>query len=330
VIAMPTEERSLRTGREPFYRASKRLAVIFVVMAVAVFILTSLSLYLILRGDLQRGEGESESESDRVAVQRVNQSLRIALPLIDLAGVLVLTGLGYWYARRTLKPLRQTYEAQKRFVANASHELRTPLAIMKGDFQLALRRPEASKEALESGIEEVDRISGIVDDLVTLSRMDAQQEVLRLSRVDLSVLVEESVRKMTSFAQLLEVTMTSRVEPGIFTSGDRSALQRALYNVVKNAIEHSGEGAAVSVGLRRQAATAVITVVDTGRGMAPADVRRVFELFHRSDDVRGDGRAGGLGMPIAKLIVEAHHGSITLTSEPGRGTEVSITLPTTA
>ena len=312
------------SGRGPFYRASRRLAIVFVSLAVAVFALTSISLYLVLRSDLQR---QTEGESDRLAVERVNQSIRLALPLIAAGGIVVITGLGFWYAHRTLRPLRESYDAQKRFVANASHELRTPLAIMRGDFELALRDPSSSREALVSGIEEVDRIDGIVDDLVTLSRLDARQEDLRLDDTDLSTLVAEGARKMEAFAQLNGATVRAEVLPGIRARADEAALQRALYNLVKNAIEHGGAGTTVTVSLHRAGGAAELTVADTGQGMDAADAARAFDLFHRAREARGDGSAGGLGLSIVRRIVEAHHGTVALASEPGRGTVVTVRLP---
>jgi signal transduction histidine kinase len=311
-------------GQGPFYRASRRLAIVFVSLAVAVFVLTSVSLYLVLRSDLQP---QSEGESDRVALGRVNQSIRLALPLIAAGGIVVITGLGFWYAHRTLRPLRETYDAQKRFIANASHELRTPLAIMRGDFELALRDPSGSRDALESGIEEVDRINGIVDDLVTLSRLDARQEELRLDEVDLSALVTEGVRKMEAFAQLHGVAVRADVQRGIMARADDAALQRVVYNLVKNGIEHGGGGAGVTVSLRRQGGSAELTVADTGQGMAAADAARAFDPFHRAGEARGDGSAGGLGLSIVRRVVEAHHGTVTLASEPGSGTVVTVRLP---
>lgn len=319
--------------REPFFRASVRLGVMFVVLSAAIFALFSATLYLSFAHDLNKSLREEEAtdlpEADAARDRTEHQSqavLRRQIFLLDGAALVLLAGLGYWYTRRTLKPLRETHEGQKRFVANASHELRTPLAIMKGDFELAMRKPdERAPAAVQSGLEEVERMSGIVDDLLTLSRIDAHQERLEFAPTDLSELAREAAAKMSSYAELHEATLATSAASPVTVSADAAALQRAIFNLIKNAVEHGGAGSTVDVGVEREDGRARLVVADSGKGMSAAEQAHLFDRFYRPG--QNGSSPGGLGMPIAKWVVEHHHGKIAVTSGSGRGTEVRVTLP---
>jgi signal transduction histidine kinase len=254
------------------------------------------------------GEREAEVETE-LARESIN---RLRWQLVALDGVIIVAvgALGYWYARRTLRPIRDLYGAQKRFVADASHELRTPLAIMKADFEVALResgppgdeREAELTEAVRDGLDEVDRMGASVDDLLTLSRIDAHQEELRFAQVDLAAIVRRTA--------------------------DAAHLERALRNVVRNAIEHSAAGDEVSLTLTVTGDAALLRVADSGAGIAAADLDHVFDRFYRSDSSRSRNGAGsGLGLAIARWIVERHGGVITVESEQGIGTTVVLRLP---
>ena len=160
---------------------------------------------------------------------------------------------GLLYARSTLRPIRESVAAQKRFVADASHDLRTPLAIMKAEFEVALRRPdldEATRPVLVSGLEEVDRMSGMVEDLLTLSRIDAHQEPLAREPLDLVALARQTVDELSALAASGGVRCGAEAAGDALAVGDEGHVRRALRNVVRNAVEHSPPGATVEVAVR--------------------------------------------------------------------------------
>ena len=161
--------------------------------------------------------------------------------------IVIVVGVGgLLYARSTLRPIRESVAAQKRFVADASHDLRTPLAIMKAEFEVALRRPdldEATRPVLVSGLEEVDRMSGMVDDLLTLSRIDAHQEPLAREPLDLAALARRTVDELGALAATGGVRLRADAGGEARAVGDEGHVRRALRNVVRNAVEHSPSGA---------------------------------------------------------------------------------------
>ena len=331
-----------------FARASTRLVILFTAIIVLLVCVSGVVMYLNVKTNIaevaRSGEGgESGSESDLAS--RSISRLRWQLLALDGALIVTVGALGLWYARRTLRPIRELYGAQKRFVADASHELRTPLAIMKADFEVALLgvgggqgaagppgETEELRESLRSGLEEVDRMSAIVDDLLLLSRIDAHQEELRFAPVDLAELVRDTAEGMRTMAERAGVAVAVSAPDGSVSAFvDAAHLERALRNVVRNAIEHSSAGDAVQVSLSAVGATAVIGVADQGVGIAAADVEHVFDRFYRSDTSRSRDRGGsGLGLAIARWIVERHGGAITVASTPGQGTTIAFELPLAA
>ncbi len=318
-----------------FARATLRLAALFAVIVVLLIVVSGVVLYWAVSSDIQRviasGPVTGESEQDRV-----NQSvtrLRWQLVIVDGIAIIAVGGVGLWYARRTLRPIRETYAAQKRFVADASHELRTPLAVMQAEFEVALRGREqgaAARPVLESGLEEVGRMSAIVDDLLMLSRIDAHQEELSLTTLDLAALAGAAVDGLRALADQSGVTLAFDAQGAPAVNGDAPHLERAVRNVVKNAVEASPRGGTVSVTVEAGRGEARVAVTDPGPGIAPADRERVFERFYRADAARPRAGGSGLGLAIVRWTVDSHDGDVRVAASEGDGTTVVITLPLAA
>ena len=330
-------------GPDVFARATTRLVVLFTAIVVALVVVSGVVMYLTVRtnitGVVRDRSGERGVEVERELASQSISRLRWQLVALDGVIIVAVGALGFWYARRTLRPIRELYGAQKRFVADASHELRTPLAIMKADFEVALRdeaggqvpaeQTDELREALGSGLEEVDRMSAIVDDLLLLSRIDAHQEELRFAPVDLVELVRGTAAGMRTIGEKVGVAVAVTAPSGAVTAvADAIHLERALRNVLRNAIEHSSPGGGVNVALTVAGDAAVVRVTDQGVGIAAADLDHVFDRFYRADSSRSRDRGGsGLGLAIARWIVERHGGAITAQSTQGQGTTMALHLP---
>lgn len=216
--------------------------------------------------------------------------------------------------------LDRAFQAQRRFVADASHELRSPLTILKGDIDVALRRertPEEYRAALESGREEVDRMTALADNLLTLARADAGMPAEKMRLVDLAPIVFRVVERVARAAAAAQVSVTVEAAPTP-VRGDESLLERALGNLVENAIRYSPTGSRVAVRCGVDDSTAVLEVEDAGPGIDPEHVPHVFDRFYRADPARSRGAGAGLGLPIARAITEAHGGRLELVrAQPG-------------
>jgi signal transduction histidine kinase len=318
-----------------FARAQTRLVLLFVTLVIVIIVVTSVLLYFAVKSDLSalalRSEGGGDGETEQEYVTRRLGTLRWQVVAVDAVLVVLIGAGGLVYARRTLKPIRDNVAAQKRFVADASHDLRTPLAIMKAEFEVALRRPgldEVARPVLVSGVEEVDRMSGMVDDLLTLSRIDAHQEPLAREPLDLAALARATVGELATLAAAGGIELQAGGDDRVVAAGDEGHVRRALRNVVRNAVEHSGRGSAVEVEVRRSPGGAEAVVTDHGDGMPPEVLAHVFDRFYRADVARSRVRGGsGLGLAIAHWALRGMGGDLQVESREGRGTRVTLTLP---
>ena len=318
---------------DTFARATWRLAALFGGIVVVLVVVSTILLYLTFTADVHNVIDKrvfNEVRERQLFTQAITR-LRYEVLAIDGVVFLVIGVTGLLYARRTMKPIRDALDNQRRFIADASHELRTPLAIMKADFDLA-RTGEGDVEelraAVENSAEEVDRMSTIVADLLMLSRIDAREEQLARTRVDLDALVEATVAKLGALAALHDVRMEFGGGHQTIAAADADRLQRALLNLCKNAIEHSPDSGDVALRLTREHDQAVIEVEDGGSGMTPEQLAHAFDRFYRADRSRSSPVGNsGLGLPIAKWIVEAHGGTLALASRPGEGTVATVRLP---
>lgn len=229
-----------------------------------------------------------------------------------------------------LSRLSASMEEQRRFTADASHELRTPLSIMRGEIDTTLRSHDLAPDArpaLESLGEEVDRMSGLVSDLLTLSRMDAGSAELSRERVRLAELCDKVAGRFSARAAAKAVTLDVQGED-LTVWADLDLLDRMIGNLVDNAIKYSPPGGLVRLAVRRDGDWADMTVADSGAGIAPEDLPHVFERFWRADKARARAEGGaGLGLSICRWIAEAHCGSIAASSHPGGGTTITVRLP---
>ena len=316
-----------------FARARRRLALLFAALVVVLVVVSSVFMYLTVRADIRAAASGAyqDSESEQAFVSRSLGSLRWQLVAVDAVIVIVVGAGGLLYARSTLRPIRESVAAQKRFVADASHDLRTPLAIMKAEFEVALRRrdlDEATRPVLLSGVEEVDRMAGMVEDLLTLSRIDAHQEPLAREPLDLVALARQTVDGLSALAASGGVVLGADATGDAFAVGDEGHVRRALRNVVRNAVEHSPPGATVEVSVRLTGAGAQVVVTDHGEGMPPEVLDHVFDRFYRGDAARSRARGGsGLGLAIAHWALRGMGGDLSVESQVAAGTRVTLTLP---
>ncbi len=223
--------------------------------------------------------------------------------------------------------------SRREFVANVSHELRTPLTTIKAYTETVIsgnfEDKEVSKRFLEVVVDEVDRMTRMVSDLLMLSQLDHGRMSLKITRVRLESLLKRVSYKMEMNAkeqkQTLKLTLRGEI-PDI--AGDSDKLEQVLTNILSNSIKYTQEGGRIDMIAGSMGSNVYIRIIDNGIGIAPEDQKHIFERFYRADKARTRTAGGtGLGLAIAAQIIELHNGKITLASELGRGTEVSVLLP---
>lgn len=243
--------------------------------------------------------------------------------------VLALGGMGsYILARRTLEPIEQAHEAQSRFTSDASHELRTPLAVMKTELEVALRDQHLSneemRELLASNLEEVNKLSRLSQTLLHLSRMN--HDAIKKKRIAIDDLAESVAARLNKTSRRIVVVPHSKT---LYAYANPESIEELLTILLDNALKYSPENSPVEVALSRRNKRAQITVTNAGEGIDPKDLPHIFDRFYRADSSRTSGAKSGygLGLSLAKKIVELHHGDLSVTSAKNQDTTFMVSLP---
>ena len=223
-------------------------------------------------------------------------------------------------------------QSRNQFISNASHELKTPLSAMKVLLQTLMYQdvynPEMQKEFLTDINSEIDRLTAIVGDLLTLVHIDSGRTELRAELMRLEELVADTIRRIRPLANQRDITMESIIRDKIETMADAQKLSQVLYNLLDNAVKYTPDGGRVRIELSRNGRKAVIKVSDTGIGIPKTDQLHVFDRFYRVDKARARATGGtGLGLAIVKQIILLHEGNITVTSEEDNGSVFTVELP---
>lgn len=229
----------------------------------------------------------------------------------------------------TFARLETAFAQQKQFASDAAHELRTPVTVMLTQTQAALNRERSAeeyKQTIEACQRAAQRMRKLIESLLELARFDAGQEVLKRAQFDFSTIVADGVDLVQPLADERGVKTHSEISP-LEITGDSERLAQVVTNLLTNAIQFNRPGGEVRARLGSKGGLAVLEISDTGAGIAPGDLPRVFERFYRADAARTGGGSAGLGLSICKAIVEAHGGTIEAASEPGSGSTFTVRLP---
>jgi len=228
-----------------------------------------------------------------------------------------------------LARLERSFTAVRHFSADAAHELRTPLTILKGEMEVALRSSRSEDEyrqIITSCLEEVDRLSALVQDLLFLARSDSGNVTGLDTSVDLSTVFTEVVQPLRALAEAATVSFTASSSSPLWIHGNASMLFRLIFNLGENAIKFTPAGGQVELLLHQQDNEAVLQIKDTGSGIPPEEQTRIFDRFYRGDPARSRGGTG-LGLALVRSIVLLHKGQISVESEVGKGTCFRLVLP---
>ncbi len=267
------------------------------------------------------------SEARRITAERLHERLSVPNQHDEIGRLAAV--INEAFAR-----LESSFDQLRRFTADASHELRTPLSVIRGIGEAGLgetRTPAEYKEAMGSMLEEVDRLSNLVDTLLRLSRGDAGTVRLVRTPVDVGQLAREVASSLGILAEERSQHVTVDAPAGISVTADRLVLREAIANVLDNAIKYSPRDSSIRIRLYENGNEAHLTVADEGPGIAADDRQRIFDRFFRLDEARSRDDGGvGLGLAIAKWAVEANGGSISVEAGASGGSVFRIVLPVSA
>lgn len=257
-----------------------------------------------------------------------------ATSALAVLGVIALTfaaGIGYVLSGGAMKPVREAYERQRQFAADASHELRTPLAVVLASADLL--RSDTSitspflKQVIEDVRDEVKKMTKLVGDLLTVARTDGKANQLKISHMDIVSAARQTVRIMRPFAEKKDIVIEEVLPKKLEIYADEQKIRQLILILVDNAVKYTQEHGKIKVSLMAEKGEIHLTVADNGIGIEPEHRERIFDRFYRVDKARSRRMGGnGLGLAIARGIVEAHHGEISLESAVNEGTTFHVRL----
>lgn len=327
-----------------FRSATLRLTGWYILILMTLSIIFSIAIYRVMSDEIQthleRFQTNLQQSQDfapppirMTASLRDNEvrdataNLSIELVYVNLL-VLLVGGFGsYFLARRNLLPIEKAHEAQSRFTSDASHELRTPLAVMKTELEVALRDDSATidslKEILSSNLEEVDRLSRLAEMLLNLSRLDHAK--LKLGPISLNRITRSIIK---DFGQSPDrISFTSKKH--LIVNGNEMAVADLIKVLIDNAVQYSPKDSQISIKVSKFEHYAKFEISNTGPGIKPDKLPHIFDRFYRADSSRTNGKhkGYGLGLALAKNIVELHKGKLFASSAPDEETTFTFLLP---
>jgi signal transduction histidine kinase len=269
------------------------------------------------------------------SIEGQTEALHTLLDVLLAFGAVVLLFAalgGHWLSKRALAPARLAYAHQQDFIAAAAHELRTPLTLLRADAEVLLRGrdrlPPDDASLLEDIVTEAAHMASLASSMLTLARLDAGELRIEREVVDLADVAQAVARRATSFAAERQMPLRVDASATALVVGDRLLLDQVALILVDNAIKYSGHGAEVLLRSYVEYGYAILQVQDTGIGIGPKHLPRLGQRFFRIDVARSrDSGGAGLGLAIAQQLVQQHGGAMLIDSTPGKGTTVTIRLP---
>jgi len=297
------------------------LRLLFLIAIPSALLIAAIAAYAIIRRSFRPISRIIETSR---GITAVDLSLRIDVPPARDEVRLLAETLNGMIAR-----LAAAFQTQKQFVADASHEIRTPLTIVRAELEFAERTDDLGtvRESIRIALSETDHLAALSRSLLLLAGLDSSSDPFRLRPVQLDGIVGHCLERIAPFALGKDIAIERTIEGPIRIDADGDLLDRAVMNLLENAVKYTQSGGAITVSLRTEGRAVRLDVTDNGPGIAAADLPFIFERFHRSGSARAAGEGHGLGLAIVKRIVELHGGSVEVESRPGEGSVFTVRLP---
>ncbi|MDT9721776.1 HAMP domain-containing sensor histidine kinase [Paenibacillus sp. ClWae2A] len=268
---------------------------------------------------------------DVTAQQGILTNLIYTFVVVGLIMLIVIYFLSRYFANRSIAPVREAFEKQKQFIGDASHELKTPLAIINTntDVLLANQEDTIANQAkwLHYIKSETERMTGLTNDLLYLTQMDDSRSTMIHAKFNMSDAVESIILPMEAVIFEKNISLDYNIEPNLTVHGNSEQIKQVILILLDNAVKYSGPKGSVNVTLQKQNNDVVLAVSNTGEGIAPEHLDRIFDRFYRTDSSRARKHGGhGLGLAIARSIVDQHKGELYARSVVGEGATFYVRL----
>lgn len=261
----------------------------------------------------------------------IEKRIRTTLIVVNVVLVFISAGVGYLLAGKSLKPVKEMVDEQSRFVSDASHELRAPITAIRTELEVASMNDHISEDAqkiLKSNLEEIIHLQDLANDLLELNCYEEQEYSAHFTKNSLLDVSEQAISNVIPLAKEKHITIDNQFQD-INVLGDKSSLVRLLTILLENAVKYSGNDKTISLNSEIHKGQVLLRLTDQGIGISDKDKRHIFDRFFRADQSRSRHSVSGygLGLAIAKLIIQKHSGQILVESTPGKGSTFIISLP---
>lgn len=278
------------------------------------------------------GQGRQDfilfTPEDTDAIHDARERFILMLGLINLSIFVASGTAGYFLAGRTLRPIQIMINDQKRFVSDSSHELRTPLTSLRTEIEVALRNKNLNqieaKKVLKSNLEEIINLQTLSDNLLELAQNGKLINKNLIKPISIKSILNDAIKKTEKIAKTKQIKIINNTKD-IKINGVQDRLTEVFVILLDNAIKYSPKNSNIEIELKKENKRIKISIIDHGKGISEKDLPYIFDRFYRSDKSRSE-KGYGLGLSIAKKIVESHNGSISVKSEPGKQTVFTVTL----
>ena len=266
------------------------------------------------------------------------ESLKIRLIqifiLVGAISLVCLLIISIFLTNKSIEPIKETFNKQKQFVADASHELKTPLAIIKTNTSLLLSNPEDTIKNQSKWIKYIesqsDRMSDLVNEMLSLAKLDIEENKLIISTINLSNIIESMLLTFDAIIFENKITLNTNISKNIMINGNEDSIKKLFSILMDNAVKYTNNGGSISVNLVSDKYKTKLIIKNTGEGIPKDKLNKIFERFYRADDSRDRNTGGyGLGLSIAKSIVDQHKGKIYASSNLNRDATFTVELPIT-
>jgi two-component system OmpR family sensor kinase len=314
-----------------FQEARRRLALryllVFIVVLLAFSAVFLVALAIVLQPAFDIAPEVDNTHQAREAYRHAIERIAVALFVADFTIFGVVAVVAYALAGRTLQPIREAHERQRRFAADASHEMRTPLAAIRATADAALSGAGSPTEALSTIVTSAEQMRSITDDLLLLARSERGSLERRRQQVDLSIVAAEAADTVRAAHVRDGASIQLQLEADLVVAADERELARIIENLVDNAIRYGGERGPVTVRTRARERDVIVDVIDHGPGISAADRERIFEAVFRVRSDAGAPSGSGLGLAIATELAERNSGVVEVETAPGEGARFSVRFP---
>ena len=269
---------------------------------------------------------------DYTDIYKTLRTLGITLVCVAIVGMAAMLIFYYYYAKKAIQPVKQSFERQQELIANASHELKTPLTIVRTNLELIASDPTATVEDnqkwLESAEYQVGRMHSLILDMLDLTRIDATKSNIERNQIDINEIIEGMMLSFEAVCYEKSIELSYQANENIKVNANKSEIEKLVGILLDNAIKYTPDKGSIKVEITRQRRNAILTFYNTGDGISKENLTNIFDRFFKADVSHEEkSNSFGLGLSIAKSIVQSLKGNIVCQSEEGKYTEFVVELP---